>query len=985
MKDNKPLNIEYVQRKIDEGFHYTQHAKDRDLVLVIGNTGVGKSTTCNYLLGHQMKEAKDKNNRPVIETVDPPTLAIGHKVTAETLYAKPVGSDSFDWLLTDCPGFFGNRSIEDGIIESISTELAIRSARQIKGILVLISINHLQETKVSELRSLVKTLIALFKNPTEMVQYTTFVITKKYKYMPDHEAKDITIGAIEALKAHCEDQVHKLTNNEVLSSAEGLASIEYDQIAAYFDALLKNKDQIIFANPLDGGKSRQLIIDKINGVKPRKGLMRTIASGAKNALISAVGYSSATDEVIQPITIHDFNFSNYDANRIRFNLAINDRADEGYQLVANMRSCEKIIRTALATLRDGEERLVQARTLKRTLSEGDTSSTTGIDPRSIETWNNIIVKNNKLINQKGEGYELCLKYRIKPTNEEVEENKIYLFVENNIIKYMAKDQQGNVETASIQEDELFYESHERLLFHFLRARAKQINIYDEIKTKLLDTRSSQRLSEQEEKAIYQVTAKSGYQLGRIAEINQQVVKLQKELGRIDNDKPSVFRKDELYRDINYFNFFGWAQLKFEANTNDATVPIIKVDKKFQNGIWHEEDDRRDSGVYKITYKSHYRARPAQASVIAYIKTKDEPGNRKRIKQIKQELEQLSAELVQLNTEVSEHISENQVLQANIDSAKTGKLGVTAERQRRIKDTEHDIERYTALIMTNKQLVEQNKTRGTTLLQEFNQIRHKFDNLVVIVNLLELKSHLVKQFISTYSEFSGQLDNYNALFEGNEVDDSYTSDEDTIADEFKDPITGRKIRVPVVTSAGTLFDEKSLFELFRSDNKQPYKYQHADGREEIIAYQTWTRVPDIQNFLEQRKNQMLLKLAETSSFSPSSFKGMTREQLESEREKLTKELDELKAETERKETRLNKIKRLLENHWLDNPTDTPKLDLQASRAASLNQQPTPATPNRTGQGIFEPKQSLQPQTVPSELSEPDSSSELLAAEAPSPGG
>lgn len=340
MDPNQEINVEFIQQKLDEGYHYTEETKGRDLILVIGNTGVGKSTTCNYLYGYRMKEVK-YDLKPVIETVDETAFKIGHDVKSETLYAKSIVVDgictsgdvenSNRVCLLDCPGFLGNRNIETKVIESISTELAIRSARQVKGILILISYNVLMETRLKELRELVKILLFLFKDPIEMVKYSVFVITKKHKCIPENEASDVVIGALRSLKKHCENEAVQLRKNPDLLSSEGLIWSDYEHIVTYFSAVLEGKDNILFINPLDNGESRKLIFSWINNIKPRKDISKALA----------IDVGIEAELQIRPITINDFNFSERNEDRDKCNKALHRRAKEGIQLISNIQKCRQ--------------------------------------------------------------------------------------------------------------------------------------------------------------------------------------------------------------------------------------------------------------------------------------------------------------------------------------------------------------------------------------------------------------------------------------------------------------------------------------------------------------------------------------------------------------------------------------------------------------------------------------------------------------------
>lgn len=56
MSSEAPINMQLLRTKIVEGISEIQKSvNEKEAILFIGDTGVGKSTLLSYLIGHQLK------------------------------------------------------------------------------------------------------------------------------------------------------------------------------------------------------------------------------------------------------------------------------------------------------------------------------------------------------------------------------------------------------------------------------------------------------------------------------------------------------------------------------------------------------------------------------------------------------------------------------------------------------------------------------------------------------------------------------------------------------------------------------------------------------------------------------------------------------------------------------------------------------------------------------------------------------------------
>ena len=119
-------------------------ATDRETCLVLGNTGAGKSTTVNCLMGCKMKLVKPSELhlsgvRKVV-MVDPVStraeiMPIGHGRQSRTFMPQIVSDpDNSNKVYCDCPGFAGNRGAEINIANAINTSRVLQQARGVKAV-----------------------------------------------------------------------------------------------------------------------------------------------------------------------------------------------------------------------------------------------------------------------------------------------------------------------------------------------------------------------------------------------------------------------------------------------------------------------------------------------------------------------------------------------------------------------------------------------------------------------------------------------------------------------------------------------------------------------------------------------------------------------------------------------------------------------------------------------------------------------------------
>ena len=104
---DKPLNLHKLKRLIDSGIHAIPTDKQHDkAILVIGDTGVGKTTILSFMANKKLT-VKVHGLNTILDSDDSDGLKIGHDRFSETRVPSKIIID--DLAFFDCSGFKDNR------------------------------------------------------------------------------------------------------------------------------------------------------------------------------------------------------------------------------------------------------------------------------------------------------------------------------------------------------------------------------------------------------------------------------------------------------------------------------------------------------------------------------------------------------------------------------------------------------------------------------------------------------------------------------------------------------------------------------------------------------------------------------------------------------------------------------------------------------------------------------------------------------------
>jgi len=157
------IDVEEIITKVREASAYAEReAPGKDIILVIGNTGAGKSAFVNYLAGCRMREERVPGKMEMGVVADNPVMEIGHGFNSWTAFPQLHTDPGSHITYCDCPGFLDNRGPSFDIPNAFAIKSIVQHARSIKGIVVLINYHSLQAERGKGLRETINILIQLF-------------------------------------------------------------------------------------------------------------------------------------------------------------------------------------------------------------------------------------------------------------------------------------------------------------------------------------------------------------------------------------------------------------------------------------------------------------------------------------------------------------------------------------------------------------------------------------------------------------------------------------------------------------------------------------------------------------------------------------------------------------------------------------------------------------------------------------------------------
>ena len=282
LKEIRPLDLQEIIRLVSKAAEGNSMISGQDIVLFIGETGTGKSTTIQFLAGCKMGEvsveiAENKFIKHHIEAVSIPEnnpSLIGVKSSclnkSETRYIKPVivnlkeviGPQEDEYMnLCDAPGYGDTDGPEIDIANSLGIINGIKKAKSVKVVALLSSKGGDRGEGIRRLARLLVNLIEDFEERSKSILY----LFTKYPRMYDANSNLI-------------DLKNTILKNE-LEQDSGFTVVINDMIE-------KTEDETLVVNPIEDKPKKILkAIKKLKGIKnPERYFKYSLSEASNNSI-----------------------------------------------------------------------------------------------------------------------------------------------------------------------------------------------------------------------------------------------------------------------------------------------------------------------------------------------------------------------------------------------------------------------------------------------------------------------------------------------------------------------------------------------------------------------------------------------------------------------------------------------------------------------------------------------------------------------------
>mmetsp|Transcript_30589 Transcript_30589/g.76997 ORF Transcript_30589/g.76997 Transcript_30589/m.76997 type:complete len:326 (-) Transcript_30589:1223-2200(-) len=203
LKDSRVIleadeSIDLLVYLLGKGEERAELLKFKDMVVLIGHTGAGKSTLANYLAGCSFRAVEGDAGDEVFIVVPKSKggnldemTKIGH-MDSETFLPEIVSGPG-NLIVCDCPGFLDLRGPEISIANAVNIKMSMASAASVR-VIAMIDLDSLKAMRGKGVSDLVKICSHLFGSEANIIQHqdsTCICISKVPVDRPAHKVQEL--------------------------------------------------------------------------------------------------------------------------------------------------------------------------------------------------------------------------------------------------------------------------------------------------------------------------------------------------------------------------------------------------------------------------------------------------------------------------------------------------------------------------------------------------------------------------------------------------------------------------------------------------------------------------------------------------------------------------------------------------------------------------------------------------------------------------
>lgn len=263
--------IAQTMELLNNAYKHIDFLRGHQVVLFMGNTGSGKSTTVGLLMGAQVEESSNSVGDGVLQIKENSHFypKIGQAIgTSETIYTQGFKAKDTSCMLADCPGFNDTRGGDYELCTHISIDQAVLWSAGIKAVVILLPASAFLIDRGNPVIDLIISVRERFPGafkPGLPNSRIFLAITKQNQVPPD-----VLAGLKNGTRF---DTYYKEANQQIqaLSARSDLPSIEATKMRReiWFTLLqMRENSQVAFIDPFHKKQPKQLLNQYANPEAP---------------------------------------------------------------------------------------------------------------------------------------------------------------------------------------------------------------------------------------------------------------------------------------------------------------------------------------------------------------------------------------------------------------------------------------------------------------------------------------------------------------------------------------------------------------------------------------------------------------------------------------------------------------------------------------------------------------------------------------------